>query len=80
MHLITVALAVRAGSQGPVLFRQTRVGRDGRTFRMVKFRSMVVDAEERLAEIRHLNEYNGVLDLAILLRTVTAVGRRAGAY
>jgi lipopolysaccharide/colanic/teichoic acid biosynthesis glycosyltransferase len=47
--LLLVALAIRIESRGPVFFVQTRVGKDGRTFGMVKFRSMVVDAEARLA-------------------------------
>ena len=59
--LLTVALCVRATSAGPVLFRQVRVGRDGREFRIFKFRSMYVSAEARLAELRHLNEHDGVL-------------------
>ncbi|MFI1991253.1 sugar transferase [Actinoplanes sp. NPDC020271] len=59
--LLTVALCVRLTSRGPVLFRQVRVGRDGQKFRIFKFRSMYVDAEARLAELRHLNEHDGVL-------------------
>ena len=59
--LLGVALCVRLTSRGPVLFRQVRVGRDGRLFRIFKFRSMYVDAEARLAELRHLNEQDGVL-------------------
>jgi len=45
--LAGIALLVRAGSPGPVIYRQRRVGRDGRTFVMYKFRSMRADAEER---------------------------------
>lgn len=45
--------------KGPVFFSQERVGKDGRTFRMLKFRSMCVDAEDRLAELRELNEKTG---------------------
>src|SRR4030095_3571110 len=54
--LLTVALCVRFTSRGPVLFRQVRVGRDGSEFRIFKFRSMYVDAEARLAALRHLSE------------------------
>jgi exopolysaccharide biosynthesis polyprenyl glycosylphosphotransferase len=46
--LIGIALAVRLTSKGPALYRQTRVGVDGRTFSMLKFRSMVADADSRL--------------------------------
>jgi len=54
--LLAIALAVRLGSPGPALFRQTRVGVRGEEFTMLKFRSMHVDAEARLAAIRDLNE------------------------
>jgi lipopolysaccharide/colanic/teichoic acid biosynthesis glycosyltransferase len=47
-----IALAIKADSRGPVFFVQTRVGRAGRTFGMVKFRSMVVDAEAQLAAVQ----------------------------
>jgi exopolysaccharide biosynthesis polyprenyl glycosylphosphotransferase len=53
--LLVLALGVRATSRGPALFLQTRVGRDGKTFTMVKFRSMYLDAEDRLAELRDRN-------------------------
>jgi exopolysaccharide biosynthesis polyprenyl glycosylphosphotransferase len=56
---LAAAVAVRTSSPGIVLFRQQRVGRDGREFTMLKFRTMVADAEERLAEIAHLNEADG---------------------
>ncbi|MCB0030818.1 MAG: sugar transferase, partial [Anaerolineales bacterium] len=44
---------------GPVLFAQERVGRNGRRFRMIKFRSMVVDAEAQRADLEALNEADG---------------------
>ena len=46
--LLAAAIAVKVSSRGPLLFRQERVGLQGKTFRMIKFRSMVVDAEARL--------------------------------
>jgi exopolysaccharide biosynthesis polyprenyl glycosylphosphotransferase len=46
--LALIALAVRLDSPGPIIFRQLRLGRHGRIFRCLKFRSMYVDAEERL--------------------------------
>lgn len=45
--------------KGPVIFSQDRVGRDGRTFKMHKFRSMCVDAEDRLGELQSMNEKTG---------------------
>jgi exopolysaccharide biosynthesis polyprenyl glycosylphosphotransferase len=56
-----VAFAVRLDSKGPVLFRQERVGIGGEMFSMFKFRSMVVDAESRLAALAQSNEGSGVL-------------------
>ncbi|MFI5496432.1 exopolysaccharide biosynthesis polyprenyl glycosylphosphotransferase [Actinoplanes sp. NPDC051859] len=73
--LLTVALCVRLTSRGPVLFRQVRVGRDGSEFRIFKFRSMYTDAEARLAELRHLNEHDGVLFKIRDDPRVTPVGR-----
>ncbi|GIF10932.1 exopolysaccharide biosynthesis polyprenyl glycosylphosphotransferase [Actinoplanes teichomyceticus] len=73
--LLGVALCVRVTSRGPVLFRQVRVGRDGQMFRIFKFRSMYVDAEARLSELRHLNEHDGVLFKIRDDPRVTPVGR-----
>jgi lipopolysaccharide/colanic/teichoic acid biosynthesis glycosyltransferase len=58
--LIGLAIAVRRDG-GPAFFRQTRVGLDGREFRMIKFRSMVVDAEGRLAALQAHNDGAGPL-------------------
>lgn len=48
---VVIGLAIRVDSPGPVLFRQTRIGRDGQSFRVFKFRSMVQDAEDRKHEL-----------------------------
>ena len=56
-----VMLAVKLGDHGPVFFRQTRVGKDGHTFSVWKFRTMVVDAEQRKDELTALNEGAGAL-------------------
>jgi exopolysaccharide biosynthesis polyprenyl glycosylphosphotransferase len=59
---LAVAIAIKADDRGPVLFKQERVGRDGSRFRMIKFRSMVPDAEARLAALRaEQDSGNGVL-------------------
>lgn len=73
--LLLIALAVRLESPGPVLFRQRRVGMNGSAFSMFKFRSMVVDAEERLAELEHRSDGNGVLFKLKADPRVTRVGR-----
>jgi exopolysaccharide biosynthesis polyprenyl glycosylphosphotransferase len=56
-----IAIAIKLTDRGPVFFKQTRVGFDSRPFIMWKFRSMVPDAEDRLDEVRHLNEHDGLL-------------------
>jgi exopolysaccharide biosynthesis polyprenyl glycosylphosphotransferase len=73
--MLAVAGCIRAGSPGPVLFRQVRVGRHGGEFVMCKFRTMYLDAEARLAEVRHLNEHDGVLFKIRNDPRVTRVGR-----
>jgi exopolysaccharide biosynthesis polyprenyl glycosylphosphotransferase len=57
--LVGTAIAIRARYGPPVIFEQIRVGRHGRAFAMLKFRTMVVDAEERFAEVAGRNEVQG---------------------
>ena len=59
--LAAIALAIKLGDKGPVFFRQVRVGQDGHHFKVLKFRTMVVDAEARLRELQETNERNGPL-------------------
>jgi len=54
-----IALAIKFDSKGPILFGQTRVGKNGRLFKLYKFRSMYIDAEERKKELMAQNEMNG---------------------
>lgn len=57
---VIVAVAVKIDDPaGPVFFVQERIGKDGKPFRMYKFRSMYADAEERLADLQALNEKDG---------------------
>jgi exopolysaccharide biosynthesis polyprenyl glycosylphosphotransferase len=58
---LVVTVIIRRSDGGPALFRQTRVGRGGRAFTVYKFRTMVLDAEERKAQLADSNEHNGVL-------------------
>ncbi len=75
--LLAVAAVVRLapGSGGPAIFRQERVGKDGRPFVLYKFRTMHVDAEARLAELRALNDTDGELFKMRRDPRVTSVGR-----
>jgi exopolysaccharide biosynthesis polyprenyl glycosylphosphotransferase len=59
--LATIAIGIKLSDRGPVFFRQSRVGREGKTFRVWKFRTMYVDAEERLAALVDQNESDGLL-------------------
>lgn len=57
--MITVAILIKLTSPGPVFFIQPRVGMNKRSFKLLKFRSMYIDAEKRKAELAHLNEMDG---------------------
>lgn len=73
---LIVAVAIKIDDpKGPVFFAQERVGRDGKTFRMYKFRSMCADAEQRLAELRDLNEKDGPVFKIANDPRITRVGR-----
>lgn len=70
-----VALAIKLDSPGPVFFVQKRVGLRKHLFPLYKFRSMVVDAEEKLKEIEHLNEAEGPIFKMKNDPRITRVGR-----
>lgn len=70
-----IGVLVRLDSHGPILFKQERVGIEGNHFRMLKFRSMVIDAEDRLADLNLENEGYGLLFKMKLDPRVTRVGR-----
>jgi exopolysaccharide biosynthesis polyprenyl glycosylphosphotransferase len=73
--LLGLAVAVRLSGPGPVLYRQERVGVNGRMFTILKFRSMVVDAEKRLEDIRDASISDGLLFKMRDDPRVTPVGR-----
>ena len=74
--MLAIALAIRLSDKGPALFTQIRVGKDGQPFKIYKFRTMVVDAETRLAELREKNELDGVLFKIRRDPRITAIGAR----
>jgi exopolysaccharide biosynthesis polyprenyl glycosylphosphotransferase len=73
--LLGTVIAVKLTSRGEVLFRQTRVGLHGRTFHMLKFRSMVRNAEELRAKLMAQNEQSGPVFKMQRDPRITAVGR-----
>jgi exopolysaccharide biosynthesis polyprenyl glycosylphosphotransferase len=70
-----VAIAIKIDSQGPVFFSQTRIGKNGRRFKIWKFRSMYVDAEERKKELENQNEVKGLMFKMENDPRITKVGR-----
>lgn len=77
LALLTVILTpvIKLDSPGPVFFAQKRVGRNGRIFRMYKFRSMYIDAEERKKELLARNEMDGLMFKMEDDPRITRVGR-----
>jgi len=73
--LVLVAIAIKLESEGPIFFVQERVGLSKRRFRMLKFRTMQVDAEARMKDIEHLNEKSGPIFKIRNDPRVTTVGR-----
>jgi exopolysaccharide biosynthesis polyprenyl glycosylphosphotransferase len=69
-----IAILVKLDSRGPVMFSQERVGKDGKTFELLKFRSMVVGADQQKDELRDLNEADGLFKISDDPR-ITRVGR-----
>jgi len=72
---VAIATAVKISSPGPVMYRQLRVGRDGKTFEMLKFRSMCIGAENMVEMLRERNEASGPLFKMRRDPRITRVGR-----
>jgi exopolysaccharide biosynthesis polyprenyl glycosylphosphotransferase len=77
---LAVAVAVLLSDRGPVFFTQDRIGANGRTFRMIKFRSMVTDAEARLAGLARANDGAGPLFKMQQDPRITPVGKFLRTY
>jgi exopolysaccharide biosynthesis polyprenyl glycosylphosphotransferase len=73
--ILVAALAIKITSPGAVLFKQTRIGLNGRIFTLYKFRTMIADAQERLSEVSHLNTMSGPVFKAKADPRITGVGR-----
>ena len=73
--LVLAALAIKLESRGPVLYRSTRIGRDGRPFTFLKLRSMVHGADQHRHRLSHLNECDGPVFKINRDPRVTRVGR-----
>jgi exopolysaccharide biosynthesis polyprenyl glycosylphosphotransferase len=73
--LLAIAVAVRLDSPGPVFYSSERIGKKGRVFRCIKFRTMVRDAEKRRADVMHMNERDGVLFKIADDPRITRLGR-----
>jgi exopolysaccharide biosynthesis polyprenyl glycosylphosphotransferase len=73
--LLAIALAVKLDSRGPVFYSSERIGKKGRVFKCFKFRTMVRDAEERRADVMHMNERDGVLFKIANDPRITRLGR-----
>src|SRR4051812_3207236 len=70
-----VAIAIKLDTRGPVFYAQSRVGRDGRRFKMVKFRSMVANADDLKAQLAEMNVAGGGLFKVVDDPRITRVGR-----
>jgi exopolysaccharide biosynthesis polyprenyl glycosylphosphotransferase len=73
--ILAIAILVKLDSKGNVLYRSQRIGRKGRTFCLYKFRTMVENADERQAELEHMNERDGVLFKITNDPRITRLGR-----
>jgi exopolysaccharide biosynthesis polyprenyl glycosylphosphotransferase len=73
--MLITALMIKLDSKGPIIFAQDRVGRDGKLFKMYKFRSMVTDAEKLLNKLKAKNEMSGPMFKIKDDPRITRIGR-----
>ncbi|HEX2986192.1 MAG TPA: sugar transferase [Caproiciproducens sp.] len=72
---LLLAVAIKLDSKGPVIYSQMRAGKSGKPFKLYKFRSMCIDAEEKLEQLKDQNEKNGPIFKIANDPRVTRVGR-----
>ncbi len=72
---IIIAIAIKLDSSGPIVYSQTRVGKNGKHFKMFKFRSMIINAEEMLTELKPMNEMDGPMFKIKEDPRITRIGR-----
>lgn len=73
--LLAIAIAIKLDSRGPIFYKSERIGKKGRVFRCIKFRTMTQDAEKRQSELLHMNERDGVLFKVANDPRITRLGR-----
>ncbi len=78
--LLMIALLIKLGSKGPIIYKSKRIGTGYQQFNFLKFRSMVVDADAKLAQLKHLNHYSDGSDKASFFKLnndprITKVGK-----
>ena len=73
--MLIIAIAIKLDSPGPVFYFSERIGKKGRVFRCIKFRTMVLDAEKKRAGVMHMNEREGVLFKITDDPRITKLGR-----
>ncbi|WP_244502154.1 sugar transferase [Terriglobus roseus] len=73
--LLAISIAVRFNSTGPIFYKARRIGRKGRTFNCMKFRTMVQNADDLKAQLEHMNERDGILFKVTNDPRITRVGR-----
>jgi exopolysaccharide biosynthesis polyprenyl glycosylphosphotransferase len=78
--LVVIAIAVKMDSKGPIFYRARRIGRKGRTFDCMKFRTMVVNADALKAQLEHMNERDGILFKLKNDPRITRMGRHLRKY